>query len=91
MPSNLGSSLALSRLPLSSRHTPVLEATILSDHGKPVIMTVDATEKLYADFQLSATNAGGHSSLPRRGQSHSIVSLTGLGRLQTYQQQPDRP
>ena len=25
---------------------------ILSDHGKPVMMTVDATEKLYADFQL---------------------------------------
>src|SRR4029077_3324678 len=38
---------------------------ILSDHGKPVMMTVDATEKLYADFQLVATNPGGHSSLPR--------------------------
>jgi len=38
---------------------------ILSDHGKPVMMTVDATEKLYADFQLSVTNPGGHSSLPR--------------------------
>src|SRR5580704_7570314 len=35
---------------------------ILSDHGKPVMMTVDATEKLYADFQLSVTNPGGHSS-----------------------------
>ena len=38
---------------------------ILSDHGKPVMMTVDATEKLYADFQLVVTNPGGHSSLPR--------------------------
>src|SRR6266403_5759640 len=25
---------------------------ILTDHGKPVMMTVDATEKLYADYQL---------------------------------------
>jgi acetylornithine deacetylase/succinyl-diaminopimelate desuccinylase-like protein len=34
------------------------------NHGKPVIAEVDATEKLYADFQLITTNPGGHSSLP---------------------------
>lgn len=57
---------------------------ILSDHGKPVMMTVDATEKLYADFQLSVTNPGGHSSLPRP--DNAIYSLTdGLARLQQYQ------
>lgn len=57
---------------------------ILSDHGKPVIMTVDATEKLYADFQVSVTNPGGHSSLPRP--DNAIYSLTdALNRLQHYQ------
>jgi len=32
--------------------------------GKPVNVDVEASEKLYADFQLTATNPGGHSSLP---------------------------
>lgn len=35
-----------------------------TDHGKPVLMELTATEKLYADYQLEATNHGGHSSLP---------------------------
>jgi acetylornithine deacetylase/succinyl-diaminopimelate desuccinylase-like protein len=57
---------------------------ILSDHGKPVMMTVDATEKLYEDFQLSVTNPGGHSSLPRP--DNAIYALAdGLARLQNYQ------
>jgi acetylornithine deacetylase/succinyl-diaminopimelate desuccinylase-like protein len=57
---------------------------ILGDHGKPVMMTVDATEKLYADFQLSVTNPGGHSSLPRP--DNAIYALAdGLARLQNYQ------
>lgn len=57
---------------------------ILSDHGKPVMMTVDATEKLYADFQVSTTDPGGHSSLPRP--DNAIYSLTdALSRLQRYQ------
>ena len=34
------------------------------ENGKPVIYSLDATEKLYADFQLEVTNPGGHSSLP---------------------------
>jgi len=34
------------------------------EHGKAIAMDVDATEKLYADYQLRATNPGGHSSLP---------------------------
>jgi acetylornithine deacetylase/succinyl-diaminopimelate desuccinylase-like protein len=38
---------------------------VTTDRGKPLAMEVEATEKLYADFQLSATNPGGHSSLPR--------------------------
>jgi acetylornithine deacetylase/succinyl-diaminopimelate desuccinylase-like protein len=57
---------------------------ILGDHGKPVMMTVDATEKLYADFQLSVTNPGGHGSLPRP--DNAIYSLTGgLERLEHFQ------
>jgi acetylornithine deacetylase/succinyl-diaminopimelate desuccinylase-like protein len=34
------------------------------EDGKPVMMEMDATEKLYSDYQLKATNPGGHSSLP---------------------------
>jgi len=57
---------------------------ILSEHGKPEMMTVDATEKLYADFQVSVTNPGGHSSLPRP--DNAIYSLTdALSRLEHYQ------
>jgi acetylornithine deacetylase/succinyl-diaminopimelate desuccinylase-like protein len=32
--------------------------------GKPLNVDVEANEKLYADFELDSTNAGGHSSLP---------------------------
>jgi acetylornithine deacetylase/succinyl-diaminopimelate desuccinylase-like protein len=57
---------------------------ILSDHGKPLMMTVDATEKLYADFQLSVTNPGGHSSIPRP--DNAIYALANaLTRLEHYQ------
>ena len=33
--------------------------------GRATTMNVEATEKTYADFKLTATNPGGHSSLPR--------------------------
>jgi len=36
-----------------------------SDAAKPVALNVDATEKLYADYELEVTDKGGHSSLPR--------------------------
>src|SRR5271157_976405 len=35
-----------------------------TENGKPLIVSMDASEKLYADFQLTVTNPGGHSSLP---------------------------
>jgi acetylornithine deacetylase/succinyl-diaminopimelate desuccinylase-like protein len=35
------------------------------EHGRPVSIGVEATEKLYADYDITATNRGGHSSLPR--------------------------
>jgi acetylornithine deacetylase/succinyl-diaminopimelate desuccinylase-like protein len=34
------------------------------ENGKAVSVDIDASEKLYADFQVLATNPGGHSSLP---------------------------
>ena len=33
--------------------------------GRPTELDVEATEKLYSDFQVTATNPGGHSSQPR--------------------------
>jgi len=57
---------------------------IVEEHGKPILMAVTATEKLYADFELSVTNPGGHSSLPRP--DNAIYALTdALERLQHYQ------
>jgi acetylornithine deacetylase/succinyl-diaminopimelate desuccinylase-like protein len=37
---------------------------VATDHGKPLAVEFEATEKLYADYQVLATNPGGHSSLP---------------------------
>jgi acetylornithine deacetylase/succinyl-diaminopimelate desuccinylase-like protein len=57
---------------------------VLADHGKPLMMEVDATEKLYGDFVITATNPGGHSSLPRR--DNAIYELAdALTRIQHYQ------
>ena len=35
------------------------------EHGRAVTANVEATEKVYADYQVTARNRGGHSSLPR--------------------------
>jgi acetylornithine deacetylase/succinyl-diaminopimelate desuccinylase-like protein len=37
---------------------------VTTEHGKAINIDVEATEKLYADFQLTSLNPGGHSSLP---------------------------
>lgn len=51
--------------------------------GKATIFSVDASEKLYADYQLSVTNPGGHSSLPVP--DNAIYQLAdGLKNLQRY-------
>jgi acetylornithine deacetylase/succinyl-diaminopimelate desuccinylase-like protein len=44
------------------------------DHGRAVVADVEATEKVYADYQITATNRGGHSSLPRS--DNAIYELT---------------
>jgi acetylornithine deacetylase/succinyl-diaminopimelate desuccinylase-like protein len=52
-------------------------------HGKATIVSVDASEKLYADYQLTVTNPGGHSSLPRP--DNAIYELAaGLERIAHY-------
>src|SRR5947208_1487964 len=56
---------------------------ILAEQGKPKFMMVDASEKLYSDYQLITTNPGGHSSLPKP--DNAIYHLAdALTRLQKY-------
>ncbi len=54
------------------------------EHGKPLSFDVEAEEKLYGDYQLTATSPGGHSSLPVPDNPiyHIADALT---RLQAYQ------
>jgi acetylornithine deacetylase/succinyl-diaminopimelate desuccinylase-like protein len=50
---------------------------------KPATVEFEATEKLYADYQVMATNAGGHSSLP--GPDNAIYHVANaLTALQHY-------
>jgi acetylornithine deacetylase/succinyl-diaminopimelate desuccinylase-like protein len=44
------------------------------EHGRPMVAAVEATEKVYSDFQITAVNRGGHSSLPRP--DNAIYDLT---------------
>jgi acetylornithine deacetylase/succinyl-diaminopimelate desuccinylase-like protein len=55
---------------------------VVMDQGKPVSMEFEATEKLYADFQVAATNPGGHSSLPKPENAiyHVVDALAKLER-----------
>jgi acetylornithine deacetylase/succinyl-diaminopimelate desuccinylase-like protein len=53
-------------------------------NGKAISADVDASEKLYADYQLIATNPGGHSSLPTPDNAIYHVA-DALERLQHYQ------
>jgi acetylornithine deacetylase/succinyl-diaminopimelate desuccinylase-like protein len=57
---------------------------IYTRNDKPVMMSLDASEKLYSDFELEVRNPGGHSSLPVA--DNAIYHLTdGLSRLEQYQ------
>jgi acetylornithine deacetylase/succinyl-diaminopimelate desuccinylase-like protein len=51
--------------------------------AKPLELGVEATEKLYADFQLTATNPGGHSSLPTKDNALYHVA-DALGKVERY-------
>ena len=53
-------------------------------HCQPTFVEVDAAEKLYGDFVLTATNPGGHSSLPVPDNAiyDLAAALTRLSQLQ---------
>lgn len=54
------------------------------DRGKRLLVGIEASEKLYTDYQLEVHNPGGHSSLP--GPDNAIYQLAeGLTRLEHYQ------
>jgi acetylornithine deacetylase/succinyl-diaminopimelate desuccinylase-like protein len=53
------------------------------DHGRAVVADVEATEKVYADYQLTTADRGGHSSIPRP--DNAIYELTGdLNKLAAF-------
>ena len=53
------------------------------DNGKTVVADVEATEKVYSDFQVTALDRGGHSSLPRP--DNAIYELTtALNKLASF-------
>jgi acetylornithine deacetylase/succinyl-diaminopimelate desuccinylase-like protein len=55
----------------------------LGPDGKPVGYGLQASEKAYADFAITVTNPGGHSSRP--GRINAIYQLSAdLGRLAAY-------
>ncbi len=54
------------------------------DNGKRLLIGIQASEKLYQDFDLKVTNPGGHSSLPTA--ENAIYQLAdALARLEHYQ------
>ncbi len=56
---------------------------VVTEHGKPLVVEMGASEKLYADYELEVTNPGGHSSLPTP--ENAIYRLSdALVRLQHY-------
>jgi acetylornithine deacetylase/succinyl-diaminopimelate desuccinylase-like protein len=53
------------------------------EKGRAVVAAVEATEKVYADYQITASDRGGHSSLPRP--DNAIYELTtALNKLAAY-------
>jgi acetylornithine deacetylase/succinyl-diaminopimelate desuccinylase-like protein len=58
--------------------------SVVTSHGKPLFYELDATEKVYGDYLLTAANRGGHSSLPRP--DNAIYELmNGLARIAKYE------
>src|SRR5215469_4559613 len=64
-------------------HDGLVGYSITSEHGVPQEFAFSATEKMYGDYQLTVTNPGGHSSLPRS--DNAIYQLAeGLLRIGRY-------
>jgi acetylornithine deacetylase/succinyl-diaminopimelate desuccinylase-like protein len=56
---------------------------VVTEKGKPFVVAMGASEKLYADYELEVTNPGGHSSMPTP--ENAIYRLAdALTRLQNY-------
>lgn len=75
---------------LLKNHRPLIDAeyvinhdssSVVSNNGVPEIYELTASEKLYADFQITATHPGGHSSVPVRENPIYVLS-EGLARLE---------
>lgn len=58
------------------------------DTGKPEYWTWQGAEKTYADFEMTVTNAGGHSSAPRKDNAINQLSAA-LTRIGAYQFKPE--
>jgi carboxypeptidase PM20D1 len=56
--------------------------------GKPLYFTWQGAEKTYADFELTVTNAGGHSSAPRKDNAINQLGAA-LVRIGQYQFKPE--
>jgi acetylornithine deacetylase/succinyl-diaminopimelate desuccinylase-like protein len=53
------------------------------ENGKPILAAIQASEKVYVDFQFESLNPGGHSSVPTP--DNAIYHLAGaLARLQSF-------
>ena len=62
--------------------------TLNEKTGKPEYFTWQGAEKTYADFELTVTNPGGHSSMPRK--DNAIVQLSqALTKIGAYQFTPE--
>jgi acetylornithine deacetylase/succinyl-diaminopimelate desuccinylase-like protein len=57
---------------------------VVARNGRPVLFTVQAAEKMYADYRLEVTDSGGHSSLPRANNPIYTLSAA-LERLAEHQ------
>ncbi|HZF18058.1 MAG TPA: M20/M25/M40 family metallo-hydrolase [Steroidobacteraceae bacterium] len=78
---------------LTKHHMELIEAEFALNHdgpslyavkGKPAYLEIDASEKVYADFQLSVANPGGHSSVPTSDNAIYHLALA-LNRLAAYE------
>src|SRR5258708_39907916 len=59
------------------------ELTVWTEHGKAVVVEVEAAEKTYSDYQLVVTDVGGQNSLPTsRKAIYKLAS--GVVHLQQY-------
>src|SRR4249919_3768130 len=58
--------------------------SVIADHGKALRYEMYGTEKVYADYLLTVTNRGGHSSLPRPDNAIYELSVA-LSKVAAYE------